>query len=353
MRAFDFQFPPRLVGGAGAVATIGRLVRDLDGTRVLLLTDRECAAAGHTSRIAASLEREGLAIARQFEVPGSLLEANVCGTFLGRAETYDSIVGIGHEGVLEASKAAGTRVPVISVPSLLGSFANKVRSKGDARTGVPTTNVLGVSEFTTVVLDADLSAATPRATIAAVAIDAITHAVEAWVSTRRTEMSDLCAREAWRRLAVHSLRVLTSPDDAEAMGDVLLGSFLASTAAEHSGLGAVHACAQPVTRHYGVAHGPALALLLPEVVRWNSKIAGARYAELAGIRGETRRPETLVARLEDLVAAGEFPESLAAAGVVERELPTLAAEASADETGTFNPRKFDVAGALEIYAAAY
>jgi alcohol dehydrogenase class IV len=108
-----------------------------------------------------------------------------------------------------------------------------------------------------------------------------------------------------------------------------------------------------LSRRYGVPHGTALALLLPEVVRWNSRVVADRYAELAAVRGEARRPETLVARLEDLVAAGNFPERLAAAGVVEGELPVLAVEASADQAGEFNPRKFDVAGALEIYAAAY
>jgi alcohol dehydrogenase class IV len=108
-----------------------------------------------------------------------------------------------------------------------------------------------------------------------------------------------------------------------------------------------------VSRRYGVPHGTALALLLPEVVRWNSRVVADRYAELAAIRGEARRPETLVARLEDLVSATGFPERLAAAGVVESELPALAVEASADRVGAFNPRKFDVAGALEIYAAAY
>jgi alcohol dehydrogenase class IV len=108
-----------------------------------------------------------------------------------------------------------------------------------------------------------------------------------------------------------------------------------------------------VSRRYGVPHGTALALLLPEVVRWNSRVVADRYAELAAVRGEARRPETLLARLEDLVSVAGFPERLAATGVVEGELPAMAQEASSDEAGAFNPRKFDAAGALEIYAAAY
>jgi alcohol dehydrogenase len=88
-------------------------------------------------------------------------------------------------------------------------------------------------------------------------------------------------------------------------------------------------------------------------MRWNSRVSAERYAELAGVRGETRRPELLVSRVEDLIAAGGFPGGLSAVGVPERDLPVLASEAADQWTGTFNPRKFDVAGALEIYAAAY
>jgi alcohol dehydrogenase class IV len=139
----------------------------------------------------------------------------------------------------------------------------------------------------------------------------------------------------------------------KARGAMQLGAFYAGLAIEHSMLGATHACANPLTQHYGTTHGVAIALLLPHVVRWNSRVAADRYAELAAVRGETRRPETLLARLEDFIAAGEFPGSLASAGVPERDLPQLAAAASEQWTGRFNPRPFDVAGALEIYAAAY
>ena len=116
---------------------------------------------------------------------------------------------------------------------------------------------------------------------------------------------------------------------------------------------AAHACANPLTQRYGTVHGVAISLLLPHVVRWNSRVAADRYAELAATRGESRRPEALISRLEDFVAACEFPARLGVAGVPECDLPALAEAAAQQWTGTFNPRPFDVAGALEIYAAAY
>ena len=152
-----------------------------------------------------------------------------------------------------------------------------------------------------VVLDAELSAARPRDALAGAMLDATTHAIEAWVSTRRTVMSDWCAREAWRQLASSVPRLLNGPDDAEPWARRCWDRFSQAPPPEHSTLGAAHACARPVSRRYGVPHGTALALLLPEVVRWNSRVVADRYAELAAVRGEARRPETLVARLEDLV----------------------------------------------------
>jgi alcohol dehydrogenase len=203
------------------------------------------------------------------------------------------------------------------------------------------------------VLDPELTVSSPRDLTATAGIDAVSHAVETWVTTRRTPLSDMLSREAWRLLSGAFLRVLTAPDDVEARGRMQLGAFFAGLAIEHSMLGATHACANPLTQRYGTTHGIAISLMLPHVVRWNSRVASERYAELAGVRGELRRPESLVARLEDFIAAGEFPEGLAAAGVPERDLPELATAAATQWTGTFNPRKFDAAGALEIYAAAY
>lgn len=321
MRPFDFRFPPRTVGGPGAARDLGRLVRDVGGTTVLLIGDEESTAVGCTARVRELLERDRL------------------GTVCDGGAAHDVIVIVGSAPVHKS------HVPVVLVPNLIGRIGS-LTDDGASR-GLLT------GDCAAVVLDAELSLGAARAQIASTMIDATTNAIEAWVSTRRTEMSDLHAREAWRQLASSVPRLLSAPDDLEAMSAALFGSFLASAAAEHSTLGAAHACARPVSRRYGVPHGTALALVLPEVVRWNSRVVADRYAELAAIRGEARRPETLVARLEDLVSATGFPERLAAAGVVESELPALAVEASADRVGAFNPRKFDVAGALEIYAAAY
>ena len=111
----------------------------------------------------------------------------------------------------------------------------------------------------------------------------MSHAVETWVTTRRSPLSDVFAREAWRLLSGGFVRVITTPDDIEARGAMQLGAFYAGLAIEQSMLGATHACANPLTRRYGTAHGVAISLLLPHVVRWNSRVVGGP------LRGAGRR----------------------------------------------------------------
>ena len=120
-------------------------------------------------------------------------------------------------------------------------------------------------------------------------------------------------------------------------------------------LGATHACANPLTARHGTLHGVAIAVLLRHVVRWNAEHVGDRYARLAA---DTQIPgieaaERLAARLDALARAGGLPATLRELGVARDTLPTLAADAAAQWTGTFNPRPFDAAGALEIYEQAY
>ena len=115
--------------------------------------------------------------------------------------------------------------------------------------------------------------------------------------------------------------------------------------------------AQPSDRPIHLAHGLALATLLPHVVRWNAGVALERYAALIGSPRRRARDEdaaeTLALRLEDLALAGGLAMKLSGSGVEERALPELAAQAASQWTGTFNPRPFDAEGALEIYRAAF
>jgi alcohol dehydrogenase class IV len=199
--------------------------------------------------------------------------------------------------------------------------------------------------FRVAVLDPLLTRSQPRAVTAATGYDAISHAVESYVTTKRTPASQGFAREAWRLLSEHFERVLRDPGDLEARGAMQFGAHLAGIAIENSMLGATHACANPLTAHYGTVHGVAIAVLLRHVVRWNHQAVADLYQEL-GVAD-------LADRLAEMAEAAGLPVSLRDLGIPAAALPELAAEASQQWTGKFNPRPFSTAAAQEIYESAY
>lgn len=375
MQPFEFHARTRVVFGVGEVSRVGELAAAL-GTRALLVADPGIVEAGYATRVRRLLESAGIGVV-EFHDFGENPDSRSVerGRAVAAPERVDLIVAVGGGSSLDCAKgvnfllggggkvsdyrgygkARGPMLPMVAVPTTsgTGSEAQSYAVLSDADTQLKMACGDPGAAFRVAILDPELTVTAPRGVTAAAGIDAVSHAVETWVTTRRTPLSDLFSREAWRLLSTGFMPALTTPSDLEARGAMQLGAFYAGLAIEHSMLGATHACANPLTQHYGTTHGVAIGLLLPHVVRWNSRVTADRYAELAAVRGETRRPETLLARLEDFIAAGEFPGSLASAGVPERDLPQLAAAASEQWTGRFNPRPFDVAGALEIYAAAY
>jgi alcohol dehydrogenase len=199
-----------------------------------------------------------------------------------------------------------------------------------------------------------LTVSQPAAVTAVAGYDALSHAVEAYVTAKRTAASDLFAREAWRLLDANYERVLRAPSDVAARGAMLLGAHFAGAAIELSMLGAAHACANPLTAKYGTTHGIAIALMLPHVVRWNVGAVGDRYADLlrfAGRNGDDAGPH-LAARLDHLARAGGLPRTLTEIGVSRQDLDALAADAATQWTGSFNPRPFDARAARELYERA-
>jgi alcohol dehydrogenase len=227
----------------------------------------------------------------------------------------------------------------IPTTSGTGSEAQSYALISDAETHVKMACGAPSAAFRAAILDPELAVSQPVDVRAVTGYDAISHAVESFVTTRRSVISECFSREAWRLLSANYLRVLET-NDVDAMGSMQLGAWFAGLAIENSMLGAAHACANPLTAHYGTAHGVAIASVLSHVVRWNGDAVSDRYRELH---------LDLPAVLEDLAAAGGLATRIAAS---EHDLPRLASDAAGQWTGRFNPRTFDAAGALEIYRSA-
>jgi len=211
------------------------------------------------------------------------------------------------------------------------------------------------------ILDPLLTLSQPPRVTACTGIDTITHAVETAVTKKRNALSLMYSHEAFKMSVASFAQVCESPKDVEARSRMLLAAAFAGTAIEHSMLGAVHACANPLTAHYGLVHGRAVGIMLPHVVRFNAEDPEARraYAELASApelacvsEGEDYAVEALIRRLESFLNLAKMPRSLLECGLKTSDLPMLAEEAAKQWTVSFNPRPATVRDFIALYEAA-
>jgi alcohol dehydrogenase len=382
MKSFDFQPRTRVVFGAGAIERLGELARELNFRRTLLVADHGLLASGHVDEAVGPLEKAGVEVIRfhEFEVnPDSRMVEN--GTAFVAPLKIDSIIGLGGGSSMDCAKginflltnggqmsdyrgygkATQPMLPMIAIPTTAGtgSEGQSYALISDAESHVKMACGDPKAAFRVALLDPVLTLSQPRSITATSGFDAIAHAVETYVTTKRNPLSELFSREAWRLLEPNYERVLSQPDNLEARGAMQLGAYYAGVAIENSMLGATHACANPLTAHYGTAHGAAIAMLLPTVVRWNERVAGDDYAQLlrwssiGGKQNDLTATEALARRLEELATAGGLRSNLRATGMKDTDLPELAAEAAGQWTGTFNPRPFDKQGAIEVYQCVY
>ncbi len=382
MQGFDFQPRTRVIFGNGALQGLGPLAREVGFRRTLLVTDRGLVAAGHADQTADLLKRSGIEVESftDFDVnPDSAVIETGCAVVAPLE--VDSIIGLGGGSSLDCAKginflltnggrmqdylgygkATKAMLPMIGIPTTAGtgSEAQSYAVISEAQTHLKMACGDPKAAFRACILDPTLTLSQPRTITATAGFDAITHAVETYVTTKRNPLSEVFSREAWALLEANYERVLADPNDLDGRSAMQLGAYFAGLAIENSMLGATHACANPLTARYGTTHGAALAMLLPTVVRWNTPVATERYAELARLSGlhsgsdNAQASESLAQRLEQLAAAGGLQSSLSAAGVKRDHLPVLAEEAAMQWTGGFNPRPFDLSGALEVYQWAY
>jgi alcohol dehydrogenase len=211
--------------------------------------------------------------------------------------------------------------------------------------------------FHVAILDPEVTVSQPPKVTALTGIDALSHALESYVTSKRNPVSQIFAREAWKLLEVNLEHVLTEPNNLEARGAMQMGAFLAGTAIENSMLGVCHACANPLTAHYGITHGLAIGIMLPHVLRFNVQAVSELYADLveeSSLRnGQPSAPaETLAQRILALMRLANLPTRLADCGVSSGILPVLSEEANQQWTARFNPRPVGESEILRLYEHA-
>ncbi len=380
---FDFAQRPRLVYGPGVVEQAGELARELGGRRALLVTDPGLVSAGHAARVLAALSASGISVVtydQARENPGTS-DVDAC-LAVARAGGVDLIVGLGGGSAMDTAKgcnfllsnggrmrdywhthaASKPFLPLIAIPTTAGtgsecqSYALIVDEESHQKMACGDAKALA----RVALLDPTLTTTQPRRVTACTGLDALVHAVETMVTTRRNAMSRLFARESFALVQANLPLVFANPGDLAARGALQQGAAFAGLAIENSMLGAAHACANPLSARFGMIHGQAVATMLPTVLRYNAEdpATAALYAELsihAGLAqaGEVARAvQALAQRIDQLIAISGLPCRLADHGVKEADIAALAADAAGQWTGRFNPRPVGEAEFRTLYARA-
>ena len=377
---FDYDPRTRVVYGPGRLDRLGALAKELSGMRVLVCTDAGLRAAGHSDRGVCSLREAGLHVTVFDDIhPNPTTDDIDRGLSIARKANIDLIVGLGGGSSMDTAKginflltnggrladyqgfgkATKPMLPTIGVPTTAGtgSEAQSFAVIGDAETHIKMACGDRKAAFRIAILDPELTVSMPRPVTAATGIDAISHAVETYVTRPRNDIAQLFGRRAWSLLAENFPIVLDDPDDVDARGAMLLGAHFAGVAIENSMLGATHALANPLTARYDTTHGLAVGVMLPHVIRFNANSVGDLYGDLADDLDLCDRTDPEAAyRLADfvrsLVAKANCPTRLIECGVEERSLSDLAILAAKQWTGNFNPRPVDEASLEELYRCA-
>lgn len=372
--------PVRVIFGSHALAQLGNAVGELQARRALIVTDRSIRAAGYLGRAVHYLHEcfiETVVFDGAEQNPDTDTVAR--GLDAAKSAPPDLIVGLGGGSAMDCAKAINLLhccggqmsdyrgdpppatlaarpplLPMVLVPTTAGtgSEAQSFAIIADAATHMKMPcgdrRAIGGLRPRVAILDPVLTDTVPPRIAAATGIDAITHAVETAGCRVRTEASRQFSIEAWRRLATAFPLVMSDPHNEAARGDMLIGAHLAGCAIENSMLGAAHACANPLTAKYDIAHGVAVGVMLPHVIRFNARDGQENpYAAL------DRSPARLAATIESLLDAGEIRRRLRDFGVEANALPALAEQAAAQWTAGFNPVAVGPAEMRVLYEAAF
>ena len=376
MLPFDIQSRTRFIFGEGTISRLGALASEFKPRRVLLVSDRGIMEAGHYSAALDSLREAGLEVASFHDFAENPTSAMVdAGVQRAREVKPDLLVGLGGGSSMDCckginfvyscggtihdyhgvGKATCDMLPMIAIPTTAGtgSEAQSFALISDAETHTKMACGDPRAACRIAILDPELTLTQPTSVSALTGIDAISHAIETYVSKRRNVISTTYSRRSFGMLSQGFSRVLTQPDDLEARSCMQLGSCLAGMAIETSMLGAAHATANPLTAHHGITHGQAVGLMLPAVVRMNGEEHASWYAELVrevdpSVQTQDA-PHRLAEMLTQWLKEANLATSLAELSVPSAGIDQFTEDALKQWTGTFNPIPLDANRVKALY----
>lgn len=366
---------PKLIFGNGALKELPEAVRELGIRSLLLVTDKGIAKAGHVESTRLLLEESGIGVHLFDQVQENPTESDAahCCAF-AREVDFDGFIALGGGSSMDTAKACNfiltnggqmrdyhgygkakkPMLPFIAIPTTAGTGSEcqsyALVSKDGSHEKMACGDPKALARIA--LLDPVFTDSQPRSVAVQTGVDALAHALESAVSTKRTELSAMYSEAAFR----HIVRAIDDIVDVQVQGDdrghMLLGAALGGLAIENSMLGAAHASANPLTACHNVIHGRAVALMLPHVMRFNEADPAAariyqRYSKILIELEVSDKP--LIDWVSDLVGRMQPP----AFNADETEIVKLAAAAAIQWTGQFNPRPLEIEDFVDLYRAAF
>ncbi|MGB0834151.1 MAG: L-threonine dehydrogenase [Psychrobium sp.] len=263
-----------------------------------------------------------------------------------------------YEGV---DKSANPQLPLIAINSTAGTasemtrfaiITDEVRHVKMAIVDKHTTPILSVN-------DPSMMTGMPPSLTAATGMDALTHAIEAYVSTAATPLTDAVALKAIELINRYLPTAVQDGNNIEARENMAYAQFMAGMAFNNASLGYVHAMAHQLGGFYDLPHGVCNAVLLPHVQRYNAQVVPQRLADIAkamdvdisGLSAE-QGAEVAIAAIETLAKNVGIPAGLKELDVLEKDIATLADNALKDVCGLTNPKQATHEEICDIYRAA-
>lgn len=248
-----------------------------------------------------------------------------------------------------SGKATDDMLPLIAIPTTAGtgSECQSYAIIADSETHVKMACGDKKAAARIAILDPELTLTQPANVTSHTGIDALSHAIETSVTTKRSDISYQYSKLSFDLLNESFETVLKDPKNIEARSKMLLGAAYAGTAIESSMLGAAHAAANPLTAQFGIIHGAAVGLMLPHVIKYNSDDPDTKkiYDDLYS--------EDLSRRVSELLAIADIPSTLSRYDVGKSNVSSLSKDASSQWTGTFNPRKVGEGDFADLYESAF
>ncbi len=378
MKAFNFKVPQDIQFGMGSLSKLPEILAENHSDHVMLVSDRGLEKIGVVKRVQDIIEAAGIAFDAYLDVvPNPTVEVVNEAAQLYKDCGATSLVALGGGSPMDVAKAVGILAryggkitdyegnhkvpgpiePIIAIPTTAGTGSEVTASA--VITDTSRNYKLSVFSYENIpkyaILDPTLIMSAPASIAASCGVDALIHAIEAYISRNATPFSDAMAEKAMELIGAHLRRFVANRQDEEAACAMMLGSTFAGMSFAWARLGNVHAMSHPVSAYFNVPHGVANSILLPNVMEFNALADHGRYEVIYNYIKEGTEPaidftpDMLVEELRHLNAQLGIPTGLAAAGVTADKIPAMADDAIKSGNIPANPRATTVKDLIRLY----